>query len=49
MADEEKLAKLQEAVQWVLSDMGYKAPETYPQAIRVWWTRLATALKESKE
>ncbi len=32
------------AVQWVIEDMGYKAPELYQELVPAWWRKLNDAL-----
>jgi hypothetical protein len=50
MTAEERLKALQAAVQWVLTDMAYKAPEQYAECLGLrWFPRLDEALKESQQ
>lgn len=49
LSADEQLKKLQDAVEYVLNDMAYKAPEQfYDVARQRWHPLLSDALKESK-
>lgn len=46
MTDTQKLAKLLDAVDWVLNDGQYKAPEQFNADMTVWFNRLMRARAE---
>lgn len=48
-AEYDRLIKLQNAANWILSDASYRAPETVPKIFQEWTVRLCEALGIVKE